>query len=268
MSPRLRDAIERAWESAARFDEPTLARLREQAAGCRGRTAIRPVAEALSHDHLSLIVEPKRRADHVSSGDESFDLERVARESAMGGADVLVIVTEPMLAAGRVDDVPRARGACELPILARDFAVHEGHVLELYCSGADGLLLPVAAFIDADDEHEGAMAGIVEAATRLGMDVIPSVRDVGELAFALAYEIDVINIDNRDMDGDIDVDRTLDLLAEVPVGTLVISESIEDVEEVEHLHRAGVDALLLDEGHVEGDLPAALAYYRSLIPSD
>ncbi|MBC7462369.1 MAG: hypothetical protein H7287_13500, partial [Thermoleophilia bacterium] len=85
-----------------------------------------------------------------------------------------------------------------------------------------------------------------------------------ELALAVATHADAHNIDNRAERGNIDVERTFELLAEVPLGWPVISESIATVDEVAKLHRAGVDGLLLDEGHTDTGLASALAVYADL----
>jgi indole-3-glycerol phosphate synthase len=127
------------------------------------------------------------------------------------------------------------------------------------------VLLPAGAFVDEDDLGTLQQLGtIVSTAHSLGMDAILSVRSSEDLALALDVDPDAIVIDNRDDDGRIDVERTFDLLNEVPVGNPVISESVGDADEVAKLHRAGVDALLLDEGHVDVDLPNALAVFRDL----
>jgi indole-3-glycerol phosphate synthase len=96
------------------------------------------------------------------------------------------------------------------------------------------------------------------------MEVVLSVQNDEELAFALETDVDVLNIDNRGEDGRVDVERTFELLADVPAGWPVISESIAAIDQVPKLHRAGVDALLLDEGHLETGLAHALAVYADL----
>jgi indole-3-glycerol phosphate synthase len=96
------------------------------------------------------------------------------------------------------------------------------------------------------------------------MEIVLSVCTGDELDLALAYDADALNIDNRDDDGHVDVDRTFELLAAVPVGWPVISESVASASEVARLHRAGVDALLLDEGHLDSGLTNALAVFADL----
>jgi indole-3-glycerol phosphate synthase len=229
---------------------------------------VRSLAEALSHDELALIVEPKRATATRGEIDPALDVASVARAAEHAGARALSVVTEPTFSNGRVGDLARARGACDLPLLARDFIVHTGQVYELRAAGADALLLPMFIFSSVEDDEERPdvlrLSSIVSLAYSLGMDVVPSVQDEQQLERALDLDIDILNIDNRGSDERIDVERTFDMLAEVPVGTTVISESVADAREVSKLHRAGVDALLLDEGHLEGDLYERIEMFARL----
>ena len=59
----------------------------------------------------------------------------------------------------------------------------------------------------------------------------------------------MIGINNRDLeDFTVDIQRTFDLLADVPAGKIVVSESgIHDREQIEELEQVGVDAVLIGE---------------------
>ena len=66
---------------------------------------------------------------------------------------------------------------------------------------------------------------------------------------ALEIDADVLGINNRNLeDFSVDIQRTFDLLADVPAGKVVVSESgIHYREEIEELEQAGVDAVLIGE---------------------
>ncbi|MBC7643573.1 MAG: hypothetical protein H7123_00500, partial [Thermoleophilia bacterium] len=212
-----------------------------------------------------LIVEPKRATAHRGVINEGLDAADIARECEAAGAAAISIVTESELSAGSTADLAAARAPCSLPLLARDIVVHPLQILDLRACGADAIFLPVEAFLDADDlDPDEELPALVLAAQRMGMEVVLSVHSSEQLEIALEAECDVLNIDNRTSSGKVDVERTLDLLAEVPVGTTVISESVARAEEVARLHRAGVDGLLLDEGHLEHGLTAALHVFADL----
>ena len=83
------------------------------------------------------------------------------------------------------------------------------------------------------------------------------VHDERELDRALAADAEVIGINNRDLsDFSVDIARTFDLLADVPAGKTVISESgIDSRDQVDELERVGVDAVLIGEALMRSDDP-------------
>ena len=62
-------------------------------------------------------------------------------------------------------------------------------------------------------------------------------------------DADVIGINNRDLvDFSVDLERTFELLSDVPAGKTVVSESgIHGREQLDDLERVGVDAVLIGE---------------------
>lgn len=265
------DAIDHARRTWTSDDVADLDTLRAAAAEA---PPARSLSEVLSEDVLGLIVEPKRATMHRGTFNPSLDVASVALECEQAGASAVSVVTEPKLSGGSHDDLRAARAGSTLPVIARDYVVDVRQVYALRAAGADALLTPAAAYVgrepDADDlVHMDApptdsLVAIVRVAHELGMEVVLSVQTDEELEFALDTDVDVINIDNRDSSGSVDAERTFELLADVPVGWPVISESIEALDQVAKLHRAGVDALLLDEGHLDTGLSSALAVYADL----
>ena len=257
----LTDAIEharRTWADHGAADHDEL-----RAAAAAATPPPRSLTEVLSADALALIVEPKRATKVRGTFNPELDVAAVVAECERAGAAAVSVVTEPQLSNGLIDDVRAARSGCDLTVIARDFIVDVRQVYALRAAGADVVLTPARLYHDRDDGGD-ELEAIVRAAHALGMEVVLSVRSDDELAFALDTDVDAINIDNRDEAGSVDVERTFELLADVPVGWPVISESIEAIDQVGRLHRAGVDALLLDEGHLDTGLTSALAVYTSL----
>lgn len=262
------DAIEHARQTWTSDDVAAIEELRAEAASA---PAARSLTEVLSEDVLGLIVEPKRATMHRGTINPSLDVGAVAAECEQAGASAVSVVTEAKLSGGSLDDLRRARAGSALPVIARDFVVDVRQVLALRIAGADALLTPATVYVgrelDADQLAQldspptDSLAAIVQVAHEVGMEVVLSVQTEDELAFALETDVDVLNIDNRDSNGSVDAERTLELLGNVPVGWPVISESIEALDQVTRLHRAGVDALLLDEGHIDTGLASALATY-------
>jgi len=112
-------------------------------------------------------------------------------------------------------------------------------------AGADAILLIVAALDD------GALALLHREAIGLDLDVLVEVHDEEELERALeVVDADVIGINNRDLgDFTVDIERTYELLSDVPAGKTVVSESgFHAREQLDDLERVGVDAVLVGEG--------------------
>jgi indole-3-glycerol phosphate synthase len=111
-------------------------------------------------------------------------------------------------------------------------------------AGADAILLIVAAL------PTGELASLYAQARDLDLDVLVEVHDGEELACALeVLDADVIAINNRDLtDFTVDLERTYELLADVPAGKTVVSESgIHAREQVDELENVGIDAVLVGE---------------------
>jgi indole-3-glycerol phosphate synthase len=120
--------------------------------------------------------------------------------------------------------------------------------------GADAVLL-IAAALDSTELDE--LHGL---ATSIGLDVLVEVHDEEELEAALEVEAEVIGINNRDLDDfSVDIERTYELLSDVPAGKTVVSESgFSTREQLDELDRVGVDAVLIGETLMRAtDLEAA-----------
>ena len=97
-------------------------------------------------------------------------------------------------------------------------------------------------------EHD-ELAELYAEARALDLDALVEVHREDELEAALEIDADVIGINNRDLeDFTVDLQRTFDLLHDVPAGKTVLSESgITRRDQVEDLESVGVDAVLVGE---------------------
>jgi indole-3-glycerol phosphate synthase len=201
---------------------------------------------------LGVVAEIKRRSP--SKGDLAPDLDPAltAKAYAAGGASCLSVLTDQPWFGGTVDDLLAARAVCELPVLRKDFTIDEVQVYETRAIGADAILLIVAALDDED------LAELHREALGLDLDVLVEVHREDELDRALEVaDPDVIGINNRDLvDFSVDLERTYELLSDVPAGKTVVSESgIHTREQLDDLERVGVDAVLVGESLMRADDP-------------
>ena len=136
----------------------------------------------------------------------------------------------------RAADVERVRARTGLPILARD-----GEPAAVSAAGADAVVLSFE--VAADD---GRLEAIWEL--ELDLDFAVDVREEDQLEDVLErIDPEIVLISEREVDEEVDdLELTLDLLADVPAGKLVVSEArIVSHEQVLALERAGVDAILV-----------------------
>jgi len=205
----------------------------------------RPFSEMLSAtDGISVIAEYKRKSPSHGTFDVDGQLEQIVGAYERGGAAALSILTEGTEFGGSYDDLETARRASSLPILCKDFIVHPFQLHLAVAGGADAVLL-IAAILDLPDQ----LAGFYLDARERGLDVVVEVRDERQLESALEVGADVIGINNRDLNEPqegVDLERTRQLMSEVPAGKTVVAESgFSKPEELEELERAGVDGVLV-----------------------
>jgi indole-3-glycerol phosphate synthase len=216
----------------------------------------RPFTEALQRPGISLIAEHKRRSPSAGEIRSGATVPEIVDAYERGGATALSVLTEGPHFGGSLDDLREARMASVLPILRKDFLVDPYQVYESAAAGADAVLLIVAA-VHADD-----LAVLNREARALDLDVVVEVHDEAELECALeVVEADVIGINNRDLtDFSVDLDRTFELLSDVPAGKTVVSESgIHTRDQLDELERVGVDAVLVGESLMRAtDIEAAV----------
>ncbi len=227
-------------EVARRRERVPIARL-EQA--IESRPEGRPFQEALARPGVSLIAEHKRRSPSAGVIREGATVTEIVQAYERGCAAALSILTEPFHFGGSLDDLAEALAATDLPILRKDFIVDPYQLYESAAAGADAILLIVAA-LDPDDLFD-----LLREARDLDLDAVVEVHNERELDIALDVEADVLGLNNRDLtDFSVDIERTYELLSDVPAGKTVVAESgYSSRDQLDELERVGVDAVLIGE---------------------
>ena len=213
----------------------------------------RPFREALTRPGLSVIAEFKRRSPSAGEIRGGGTPSEIAAAYEEGGAAALSVLTEGPHFGGSLQDLREARGACELPVLQKDFVVDRYQLYEAAVAGADAVLLIVAAL------EQGQLARLHDEARGLDLDCIVEVHSERELETALTVDAEVIGVNNRNLDDfTVDVQTTFELITDVPAGKAVVSESgIAERAVLEELERVGVDAVLIGEALMRAPDPAA-----------
>jgi indole-3-glycerol phosphate synthase len=147
----------------------------------------------------------------------------------------------------------QARGACDLPVLRKDFIIDSYQVYEARAMGADCVLLIVAALGDA------TLAELIALAGHLDMDALVEVHSEAEMDRALQAGSGFIGINNRDLRTfETDLQTTLKLKEMAGDDVLLVTESgIHERKDVELMRREGVHAFLVGEAFMRTPDPGA-----------
>ncbi len=198
-------------------------------------------AEALRCQSVAVIAEVKRRSP--SKGDLNAGLSAGPRAAAYarGGAAAISVLTEPTRFGGSTDDLREAVIAAGVPVLRKDFLVHEIQILEARAAGASAVLLIARAL------SPRSLVALVNAARLHGVEPLVEVRDETELARAIDTGARVIGVNARNLETlIINPGLPHKLVALVPGELITVAESgIRDRADVEALALSGADAVLV-----------------------
>lgn len=175
----------------------------------------------------------------------------MAQSYAEYGAACLSVLTDKQFFQGSVDYLKQARASCQLPVLRKDFIVDVYQVYESRAMGADCILLIAACLDDAQ------MVQFEAIAHDLGMAVLVEVHDRAELERAVKLKTPLIGVNNRNLRTfEVSLQTTLELLADVPVDRVLVTESgIATQEDVRAMREAGVYGFLVGEAFMRAPDP-------------
>jgi len=138
-----------------------------------------------------------------------------------------------------------------LPVIRKDFLIDPYQVVEARAIGADCILLIASAL---NDEQ---LASLYAQAVELGMDVLVEIHDRDELERVLPMQPMLLGINNRNLRTfEVSLDTTIDLLADIPAGTVTVTESgILSIEDVELMRKHDINAFLVGEAFMRAEDP-------------
>jgi len=229
--------------------------IRELSRRVEGASPVRPFLGAIrtrvAAGGAAVIAEVKRASPSAGVLRKDFDPPAIAASYERGGATCLSVLTDEAFFQGADDYLVRARAACSLPVLRKDFIIDEYQVYEARAIGADCILLIVAALGDAQ------LLGLTGLAVHLGMDVLVEVHDEEELDRALVLGAPLLGINNRNLHTfETRLDTTLELLERIPAGTTVVTESgIHTPAHVAMMREHGVHTFLVGEAFMRAPDP-------------
>jgi len=239
-------AKKRTSLEAIRFDAESRVLTRDFVGALRAKIAAGAAA---------VIAEVKKASPSKGVLRADFVPADIAQSYAEGDGKVsaacLSVLTDRQFFQGGIDYLKQARASCDLPVLRKDFIVDAYQVYESRAMGADAILLIAACLDDAQ------MREFESIAVGLGMAVLVEVHDGAELDRALKLQTPLIGVNNRNLRTfDVSIQTTIDLLAKVPEGRMLVTESgIASRDDVARLRAAGVHAFLVGEAFMRAEEP-------------
>lgn len=171
-------------------------------------------------------------------------------------AAALSILTEPYHFSGSIDDLKEARSLTALPLLRKDFIIDQRQIDEARAAGATSFLLIVASLTDAE------LTGFIRHGRHHGMEPLVEVLTEEELERALAQDIKILGINNRNLHTlEIDMNRAIAMAEKIPPARrqqliLVAESGYESREQLLALPHH-FDAVLMGTGFMQEKDPAA-----------
>jgi indole-3-glycerol phosphate synthase len=251
MSDRLQQILEVKRTEIARL-LPRAAHLR---AAALQRNDFRPFAAAVDRgpEALGLIAEVKKASPSAGVIAESFDPVAIARQYEAAGAHAVSVLTDEQFFQGRLTFLTQVREAISLPVLRKDFILHEVQIAEAAVAGADAILLIVAAL------EQERLEALFREADVLQLDVLVEVHTREELERALDIGARLIGVNNRNLATfEVDLATTEELSQEVPEDVILVSESgLRTRADSQRVFDCGCNAILVGESLMRtGDIAA------------
>lgn len=192
---------------------------------------------------MAVIAEAKKASPSKGVICQDFDPVSIAADYEKGGAQALSVLTDVDFFQGSLSYLPAVRSQVGLPVLRKDFIIHEAQIHQARNFGADAILL-IVAILDKVQLRDYRLL-----AEGLGMDCLVEVHDEWEGEAALEAGSRLIGVNNRDLrDFSVDLGTTLRVKGMIPGDIPVVSESgIRSYEDVRILADHGVAAVLVGE---------------------
>lgn len=204
----------------------------------------------------ALIAELKRASPSKGVLAPHLDLLKVADLYTQNGAAAISVLTDETFFQGKLETLRQLRITNHrLPLLRKDFTIHESQIYEARANGADAILLIAAAL--PDDAH---LADLHACALSLGLTALVEVHNEAETERALKIPgIRLIGINNRNLSTfEVSLATTERIRPLIPTEITLVAESgIFTAADVARLQKIGIDAILVGEAIVtSADIPA------------
>ena len=257
MASILSEILDRKREVVARLRaDPASRDFRERGLAIRANAMPHLLLRVLesNSEGVKIIAEFKRRSPSAGTIRSDLSATDVATCYERGGACAISVLTDEQYFGGSILDLGAIRESTALPLLRKDFIIHEIQIYEAAAVGADAVLLIAAAL---DDDALAKLRATAE--DELGLDAVVEVHTSEELNRAVMTEAKLIGVNNRELRTfQSSLETSERLIAEAPRDRIMISESgLQDPKSLGHLRALGFRGFLIGEALMRAPDPEA-----------
>jgi len=192
---------------------------------------------------INLIAEVKKASPSAGLIREDFNAVKIAGIYIKNKAAAISVLTEEKYFLGKFAYLEQISENCPVPVLMKDFIVHEFQIYEGLFYGASAVLLIVAML---SDQQLKELMGVAHS---LGLDCLVEVHDQAELERAHQAGAEIIGVNNRNLqDLKVDLNNCLKMIPKISKGIVIVAESgLKTHEDIQRVEEAGAHAVLIGE---------------------
>ncbi|MBI4546585.1 MAG: indole-3-glycerol phosphate synthase TrpC [Ignavibacteriae bacterium] len=175
----------------------------------------------------------------------------IAQDYTENGAAAISVLTDEPFFSGTLDDLCYVRQVAQIPLLRKDFIIHEYQAFEAKAYGADALLL-IAGILERTQLRD-----LHAAASELGLECLVELYEEKEVDKIAFDEMKLVGINNRDLRTfEVDLNRSITMAQHLPDDITLVSESgISSPNDLQRLKQVGIKAALIGEHFMKAEQP-------------
>ena len=216
--------------------------------------AARALARA-SGEPPKVIAEIKLRSPSagVIRARRTLELPEIASGYELGGAAAVSVLCDGPGFGGCPLDLRRAVQVLSVPVLFKEFVVHEVQLDLARALGASLVLLLVRVLDDAE------LVRLVRAARARGLEPVVEAADAEELERALHTEATIVGVNARDLRSfSVDAGQAASLVDRIPRERVAVFMSgVRSADDFARVSSTRADAVLIGEGLMRAEDPGA-----------
>ena len=200
---------------------------------------------------VSVIAESKKASPSQGLIRNNYNPSQIAKSYSQNNATCLSILTNEEHFMGSLEHLKEVHSKFDIPLLRKDFIIDEYQIYESRASGADCILLIVAALSNTQ------LREFYSLGVELGMDVLVEVHDEEETKKAIDLNPEIIGINNRNLKTfKVNLETTRRLSSFIPEDIICVSESgIKTENDVNTILSFGVKSFLVGESFMRAKNP-------------